>query len=64
MAIRVLVVLAVLQAGLIFGTAVGIVATALGSPPAVAAVTAATIAVASAGVGLTVATMLLHDTRR
>jgi hypothetical protein len=59
MTIRILAVLAVLQSGLIFGTAIGIVATVLGATPAVAAVAAATITVASAGVGLTVAAMLL-----
>jgi hypothetical protein len=56
--IRVLAITAVLEFAVIFGGAVGIVAILLKAAPAIAAVAAATIGVASAGVGLTTVTML------
>ena len=59
--IRALSIAAVMQASVIFGGAIGIVAITLGATPAIAAVAAATIAVASAGVGLTVVAMLLSS---
>jgi hypothetical protein len=57
--IKALSITAVLLFSVIFGGAVGIVASLLGAAPDVAAVAAATIAVASAGVGLTVVAMLV-----